>query len=91
MQSSKEPPAFFQAGIEDASGFIMFPLVVHTMDLVVSAAGILSVGAKSSAKPNQAIEDPYDVIKVAISLSCSSPLRDFKDMLRTCKYPSGSS
>lgn len=42
----------------------MFPLVVHTMDLVVSAAGILSVGSKSSAKPNQAIEDPYDVIKV---------------------------
>ncbi|KAK9905867.1 hypothetical protein WJX75_007849 [Coccomyxa subellipsoidea] len=62
-----------KAGIEDASGFIMFPLVVHTMDLVVSAAGILSVGAKSSAKPSQAIEDPYDVIKggykVAVLLS----------------------
>lgn len=50
----------------------MFPLVVHTMDLVVSAAGILSVGSKSSAKPNQAIEDPYDVIKVGVQLSCSS-------------------
>ncbi len=59
-----ERPALSQAGIDDASGFIMFPLVVHTMDLVVSAAGILSVGSKSSAKPNQAIEDPYDVIKV---------------------------
>ena len=55
-----------QAGIEDTSGFIMFPLVVHTMDLVVSAVGILSVGSKSSAKPNQAIEDPYDVIKVGV-------------------------
>lgn len=44
----------------------MFPLVVHTMDLVVSAAGILSVGAKSSVKPSQAIEDPYDVIKVGV-------------------------
>ena len=44
----------------------MFPLVVHTMDLVVSAAGTLSVGAKSSVKPSQAIEDPYDVIKVGV-------------------------
>jgi hypothetical protein len=53
-----------QAGIEDASGFIIFPLVIHTMDLVVSAIGIMSIGSKSAQKPNQAVEDPYDVIKV---------------------------
>lgn len=57
-----------QAGIEDASGFILFPLVVHTMDLAVSAAGILSIGSKSSPKPNKALEDPYDVIKVCTSV-----------------------
>ena len=53
-----------QAGIEDASGFIIFPLVVHTLDLVVSAAGFMSIGSKSSPRPGQAVEDPYDVIKV---------------------------
>lgn len=53
-----------QAGIEDASGFIMFPLVVHSMDLVVSAIGIMSIGDKPSSKPGQAVEDPYEVLKV---------------------------
>ena len=64
-----EPTLIFsdgvQAGIEDASGFIIFPLVVHTLDLVVSAAGIMSIGSKSSPRPGQAVEDPYDVIKVS--------------------------
>ena len=54
-----------QAGIEDASGFIIFPLVVHTLDLVVSAAGIMSIGSRSSPRHGQAVEDPYDVIKVS--------------------------
>ena len=56
-----------QAGIEDvdARGFIIFPLAVHTMDLVVSAVGIMSVGDKPGAKqPGQALEDPYEVLKV---------------------------
>ena len=34
-------------GPSDAMPLIMFPLAVHTLDLVVSAAGILSVGALS--------------------------------------------
>ena len=55
-----------QAGVEDASGFIIFPLVVHTMDLVVSAIGIMSIGSKSGQKPGQPMEDPYDVIKVLL-------------------------
>ena len=29
--------------MENPEGFILFPLVVHTLDLVVSAAGILSI------------------------------------------------
>jgi hypothetical protein len=54
-----------QAGLEDARGFILFPLAVHTLDLAVSAAGIMSVGAKAAARePNEAAEDPYDVMKV---------------------------
>jgi inorganic pyrophosphatase len=50
------------AGVADASGFIMFPLVVHAMDLVVSAAGIFSVDP--APRPHGSPpEDPYDVIK----------------------------
>ncbi|KAK9805230.1 hypothetical protein WJX72_007325 [[Myrmecia] bisecta] len=48
-----------KAGLKDASGFIIFPLVIHSLDLVVSAAGILSIGSVGSGKH----EDPYDVIK----------------------------
>ena len=61
-----------QAKLPSATGFILFPLVVHTMDLVVSAAGIMSVSAKPppSAGP---VEDPYAVMKggyvVSIGLS----------------------
>lgn len=40
--------------------------MVHTLDLVVSAAGIMSIGSKSNPKPGQAVEDPYDVIKVGL-------------------------
>ncbi|KAK9804629.1 hypothetical protein WJX73_001042 [Symbiochloris irregularis] len=62
-----------KAGISNPSGFIMFPLVIHSLDLVVSAAGILSIGQKSTATPLQPVEDPYAVIKggytVAIGLS----------------------
>ncbi|XRA99387.1 H+-translocating diphosphatase [Pycnococcus provasolii] len=59
-----------KAGIEDPSGFILFPLVIHSCDLVVSAIGILSVKGESSNKK----EDPYDVMKDGynVSLGCAS-------------------
>ena len=44
----------------------MFPLVIHSLDLVVSAAGIMSIGSKSTATPLQPVEDPYAVIKVCL-------------------------
>ena len=56
------------AGIEDATGFIMFPLVIHAMDCIVSACGIMSISETSTRR-----EDPYKVLKggynVAISLA----------------------
>ena len=61
-----------QAALPSASGFILFPLVVHSLDLVASAAGIMSIEAKppASALPN---EDPYAVMKggyfVAVGVS----------------------
>lgn len=54
-----------KSNIKDASGFIMFPLVVHSMDLVVSAAGVLTVGGKSSNRG----EDPYAVMKSGYQVS----------------------
>lgn len=56
------------AGIEDSTGFIMFPLVIHAMDCIVSACGIMSISETSTRR-----EDPYKVLKggynVAISLA----------------------
>lgn len=50
----------------------MFPLVVHTLDLVVSAVGIMSIGAK--AKPPKGggeAEDPYAVMKRGYAISAA--------------------
>jgi len=60
-----------KANIPDATGFILFPLVVHALDCVVSAAGIMSVGSSSSG--GGASQHPYEVLKggyrVALALS----------------------
>lgn len=37
--------------MENPEGFILFPLVVHTLDLVVSAAGILSITQNGAHPP----------------------------------------
>ena len=64
-----------RANVADPTGFIMFPLVVHAMDCVVSAAGIMSVAADVGAlgHPAGKREDPYEVLKggyaVALGLS----------------------
>ena len=51
-----------KAGLDDASGFILFPLVVHATDLAVSAAGIASIDPAPRGGPG-GVEDPYDVLK----------------------------
>jgi H+-translocating diphosphatase len=50
------------------AGFIVFPLVVHTLDLVVSAIGIWSVRERPSpsAPPK---EDPYTIMKGGYAVS----------------------
>lgn len=60
-----------QAALDDAAtvGVIMFPLVVHTMDLVVSAVGIMSVKSSASPGAKQAVEDPYEVMKAGYNVS----------------------
>ena len=74
------------AGIEDATGFIMFPLVIHAMDCIVSACGIMSISETSARR-----EDPYVVLKsgynVAISLAVFGFGAACRFMLATEKHP----
>mmetsp|Transcript_8281 Transcript_8281/g.30545 ORF Transcript_8281/g.30545 Transcript_8281/m.30545 type:complete len:801 (-) Transcript_8281:107-2509(-) len=56
-----------KTGMEDASGFILFPLVVHSLDVIVSAIGILSIGSKSTSAKE--LEDPMTVLKGGYSVS----------------------
>merc|ERR1712164_207306 len=35
-----------QAGVEDTTGFVMFPLVIHAFDLVLSGLGVITVNTR---------------------------------------------
>jgi H+-translocating diphosphatase len=58
-----------QAGMdyETKSGFILFPLLVHTLDLIVSTIGVLFVKTKPGLPSLKAgygeLEDPLDILK----------------------------
>jgi hypothetical protein len=62
---------------ETKSGFILFPLVVHTLDLVVSTIGVFFVSTKPGLPQYKhdygELEDPLNVLKrgyyVALGLS----------------------
>lgn len=74
------------AGIDDATGFIMFPLVIHAMDCIVSACGIMSISETSTRR-----EDPYKVLKGGYNVSISLAVVGFglacRIMLASAKYP----
>ncbi|KAG9449311.1 hypothetical protein H6P81_009276 [Aristolochia fimbriata] len=55
--------------IEDPSGFILFPLVVHSFDLVVSSVGILSVRGVRDSGAKSAIEDPMAILQKGYSIT----------------------
>ncbi|XP_038713968.1 pyrophosphate-energized membrane proton pump 2 [Tripterygium wilfordii] len=52
-----------QCKIEDPSGFILFPLVVHSFDLVVSSIGMLSIRGTRDASVKSPMEDPMAVLQ----------------------------
>ncbi|XP_022880126.1 pyrophosphate-energized membrane proton pump 3 isoform X2 [Olea europaea var. sylvestris] len=52
--------------IEDPSGFILFPLVVHSFDLVISSVGIFSIRNKGDLG---AIEDPMSILQKGYSVT----------------------
>ncbi|XP_078175179.1 pyrophosphate-energized membrane proton pump 3 [Carex rostrata] len=49
--------------IEDPSGFILFPLVVHSFDLVVSSVGILSIRGTRDPGTLGVLEDPMTILQ----------------------------
>ncbi|KAL6649177.1 hypothetical protein ACP70R_013401 [Stipagrostis hirtigluma subsp. patula] len=55
--------------IEDPSGFILFPLVVHSFDLVVSSVGILSIRGTRDSGIISAIEDPMAIMQKGYSVT----------------------
>ncbi|KAJ3688882.1 hypothetical protein LUZ61_018046 [Rhynchospora tenuis] len=55
--------------IDDPSGFILFPLVVHSFDLVVSSVGILSIRGTRDPGTLGAIEDPMNILQKGYSVT----------------------
>lgn len=55
--------------IEDPSGFILFPLVVHSFDLVVSSLGMLSIRGTRESGLKASIEDPMAILQKGYSVS----------------------
>lgn len=55
--------------IADPSGFILFPLVVHSFDLVVSSVGILSIRGTRDSGLISTIEDPMAIMQKGYSVT----------------------
>ncbi|XLR17748.1 hypothetical protein HN51_064484 [Arachis hypogaea] len=55
--------------IEDPSGFILFPLVVHSFDLVVSSVGIFSIRGTRESGVMAPIEDPMTILQKGYSVT----------------------
>ncbi len=55
--------------LADASGFILFPLVVHSFDLVVSAIGIASIKSTRDPSSKSVVEDPMVILQKGYSIT----------------------
>lgn len=55
--------------IEDPSGFILFPLVVHSFDLVISSVGIFSIRNTREPGAIGALEDPMAILQKGYSVT----------------------
>jgi len=87
-----------QAGMdfELKSGFILFPLLVHSLDLMVSTIGVFFVKTKPglpSLKPSYGeLEDPLDILKrgyyVSLGLAVLGLFYICKTFLNIPNYPS---
>ncbi|KAK7255000.1 hypothetical protein RIF29_28399 [Crotalaria pallida] len=55
--------------IEDPSGFILFPLVVHSFDLIVSSVGIFSIRGTRESGVMAPTEDPMTILQKGYSIT----------------------
>ncbi|CAL5210448.1 unnamed protein product [Lathyrus oleraceus] len=55
--------------IEDPSGFILFPLVVHSFDLIVSSVGIFSIRGTRESGVMAPMEDPMAILQKGYSVT----------------------
>ncbi|XP_062110927.1 pyrophosphate-energized membrane proton pump 2 [Humulus lupulus] len=55
--------------IEDPTGFILFPLVVHSFDLVISSVGIFSIRGTRDSGAKGPIEDPMAILQKGYSIT----------------------
>lgn len=53
----------------DPSGFILFPLVVHSFDLVISTVGIFSIHGTRDTGSIGAMEDPMAILQKGYSIT----------------------
>jgi Na+/H+-translocating membrane pyrophosphatase len=53
----------------DPSGFILFPLVVHSFDLVISSVGILSIRGTRDSGSKSPVEDPMSILEKGYSIT----------------------
>ncbi|XVE52761.1 hypothetical protein DITRI_Ditri02bG0149400 [Diplodiscus trichospermus] len=72
--------------IEDPSGFILFPLVVHSFDLVVSSIGILSIRSKRDSSVKAPIEDPMTILQKGYSVTVVLAVLTFSGSTRWLLY-----
>jgi inorganic pyrophosphatase len=70
-----------KSNLKNPIGFIMFPLVVHSLDLVVSAVGILSVNGSASKT-----QSTYDIMKKGYTVSIVLAAIGFFITCRTLLY-----
>ena len=55
--------------LADPSGFILFPLVVHSFDLIVSSAGLLSIRGSRESGLKASSEDPMAILQKGYSIT----------------------
>ncbi|GMI86084.1 hypothetical protein like AT1G16780 [Hibiscus trionum] len=72
--------------IEDPSGFILFPLVVHSFDLVVSSIGILSIRGTRDSGVKGPVEDPMTILQKGYSITIVLAVLTFAGSTRWLLY-----
>ncbi|KAK8629161.1 hypothetical protein V6N13_078013 [Hibiscus sabdariffa] len=70
----------------DPSGFILFPLVVHSFDLVVSSIGILSIRGTRDSSVKVPLEDPMAILQKGYSVTIVLAVLTFAGSTRWLLY-----